>query len=90
MQDSFIHDMYIDQLGNSSWLVLSFDTFRIRRLTADWSFENMNPAMTPCVMLVYQILMYRHRKQIKKIQQTSSFINWIVAMVICFIIFPMC
>ena len=56
---------------------------------ADWSFENMNPAMTPCVMLVYQILMYRHRKQIKKIQQTSSF-NWIVAMVICFIIFPMC
>jgi hypothetical protein len=89
MQDSFIHDMYIDQLGNSSWLVFSFDTFRISRLTADWSFENMNPAMTPCVMLVYQILMYRHRKQIKKIQQTSSF-NWIVAMVICFIIFPMC
>jgi len=34
-----------------SWHVLECDTKGLSKLIVDWSLENINPAMTPCLSI---------------------------------------
>jgi hypothetical protein len=54
---------YTDQLDNSSWNVLGFDTLRFIRLIADWSVENIKPDMTPYRMLLDVIVSPKNKKK---------------------------
>jgi hypothetical protein len=54
---------YTDQLDNSSWNVLGFDTLRFIRLIAHWSVENIKPDMTPYRMLLDVIVSPKNKKK---------------------------